>query len=247
MYRLLTGILLVVAFQVASANEREMYQNRIYQAFVSGDMNVWERTIDAMERYYARAPLPDMLYDLLLARYGFIAVCLDKEDKAKAREQLDKADAELEKLLVYNAFLSRARALEGALLGFRISLRPLSAIRLGPRSYRAIDLALELDPENPTAWMEKGNSRFYTPSTFGGSKEEARDAYLEAVRLFEINLPNNQRWLYLNSLVGLAKSYAYTGQEDLGLATYRKVLKFEPDFTWVKEELLPQAEKRAGQ
>ncbi len=227
-----------------SQNKRAEFQDRIYNSFISGDMRSWERTIAEMEQYYSAFPLPDMLYDLLLARYGFIPYCLDEDKKDLARQHLDKAEEELEKLFVYNRYRAHAFALRGAFLGFRISLRPLSAIRLGPRSYRAIDDAMEADPNNPTVWMEKGNTRFYTPSTFGGSKEEARDSYKKAVELFEKDLHPNQRWLYLNSLVGLAKSYQYTNQDRLAVATLEKALQFEPGFKWVREELLPEAKRK---
>ncbi len=213
-------------------------QNQIYQSFVSGDIPLWERTIFELERYYQSHPGEEVLYDLILARYGFIAFSLENEPSI-ARNHLDKAEAELEELFQYPAQQSNAYAFQGAFLGFRISLRPLTGIRNGPRSYRAISNALEADPSNPVAWMETGNSRFYTPSTFGGSKQEAQEAYLKAVQLFENHLPNNQRWLYLNSLVGLAKSYEYTDGKRFAIATYEKALTFEPEFKWVRDELLP--------
>ena len=225
-------------------NKRTEFQNRIYNSFISGDMRSWERTIAEMEQYYSAFPRPDMLYDLLLARYGFIPHCLEEGKNNIARQHLDNAEEELERLFVYSHYQAHAYALRGAFLGFRISLRPLSAIRLGPRSYRAVDDAMEADPNNPVVWMERGNTRFYTPSTFGGSKEEARDSYKKAVELFENNLQPNQRWLYLNSLVGLAKSYQYTNQERLAVATLEKALQFEPNFKWVKDELLPEARSR---
>ena len=228
----------------APQNKQRDFQDRIYNAFVQGNLNSWESTIAEMENHYRSNPRPDFLYDLLLARYGFIAANLGEGENRKARAHLDKAEEELERLFVYTVHRSNAYALQGAFLGFRISLRPLSAIRLGPRSYRAIDNALEADENNPAAWMEKGNTRFYTPSTFGGSKEEARDAYRKAVELFERNLQNNQRWLYLNSLIGLAKSYQYTEQHALAIATFEKALRFEPGLTWVRDELLPEARTR---
>ncbi len=241
---LLLILMIVAPSDAISQNKRTEFQDRIYNAFISGNMVQWERTITEMEQYYSAFPLPDMLYDLLLTRYGFIPYCLDEDKKDLARQHLDKAEEELERLFVYNRYQAHAFALRGAFLGFRISLRPLSAIRLGPRSYRAIDDAMEADPGNPAVWMEKGNTRFYTPSTFGGSKEEARDSYKKAVELFENDLQPNQRWLYLNSLVGLAKSYQYTDQERLAVVTLEKALKYEPGFKWVKEELLPEARKR---
>jgi tetratricopeptide (TPR) repeat protein len=241
---LLMVVLTIGLTHIHGQNKQQEFQSQIYTAFVSGNMNNWEQTLNEMETYYKSFPMPDMLYDLLLARYGFIPYCLDEDKKDLARHHLDKSEEELEKLFVYKRYQSHAFALQGAFLGFRISLRPLSAIRLGPRSYSAIDNALEADPDNPAAWMEKGNTRFYTPSTFGGSKQEARDAYKKAVELFEKDLQPNHRWLYLNSLIGLARSYQYTDQERLAVATLEKALKYEPGFKWVKEELLPEARKR---
>jgi tetratricopeptide (TPR) repeat protein len=217
-------------------------QNQIYTSFIKGDVPLWERTLMEYERYYASRPEPAVLYDLLLARYGFIAFSMEGEP-SKARQQLDKAEAELEKLFTYPAHKSNAYALQGAFLGFRISLRPISAVMLGPRSYKAINNSVEANPENPVAWMEMGNSRFYTPSAFGGSKQEALEYYMKSVQLFEKNLLPNQKWLYLNSLVGLAKSYQFTNRKTFAIATYKKALTFEPEFKWVRDELLPELQK----
>lgn len=225
-------------------DKQREFQDRIYNAFITGQIQPWERTLTEMERWYRQHPGPAMLYDLLLARYGYIAMALGEENNQEARTHLDKAEAELEELFRYTTYQSQANALQGAFLGFRISLRPITAVRLGPRSYRAIDSALELNPNNPTAWMEKGNSRFYTPSTFGGSKQEAMESYRKAVALFEENLTPNHRWLYLNSLVGLAKSYQFLDQHWMAVATLESALRYEPNFKWVKDELLPEARKK---
>ncbi|MFW5725850.1 MAG: hypothetical protein ACOCX0_05320, partial [Bacteroidota bacterium] len=155
MFILLGFILLGIAGKTQSQTHDRLatMQEQIYQSFVSGDIPLWERTIPQLERYYAANQSAEVLYDLLLARYGYIAFALET-DRSKARDQLDKAEKELEKLFTYPAYRSNAYALEGAFLGFRISLRPLSGITLGPRSYRAIDNAVEADPNNPAAWME---------------------------------------------------------------------------------------------
>jgi tetratricopeptide (TPR) repeat protein len=213
-------------------------QNQIYTSFIRGDIPLWERSIRELERIHTATPTDEILYDLLLARYGYIAFSMEKNPSA-AKKQLDMAEKELEKLLRNPSWLSHAKAMQGAFLGFRISLRPISAVLLGPRSYRAINEAVEADKSNPVAWMEMANSRFYTPSAFGGSKQEARDYYSQSVQLFEKNLKPNQRWLYLNSLVGLAKSYEFLDRKDLAIATYKKALTFEPEFKWVRDELLP--------
>lgn len=236
-------LLIIGALPVAgyAQDSQSDFREKIYHAFIHGEMDLWEGTIEEMEHYYESRRRVTMLYDLLLARYGFIAFCLDLDEKSKARHHLEKGGDELERLLLYPDYTSRAKALEGAFLGFRISLRPLSAVRLGPRSYRAVDKAVEADSNNPTAWMEKGNTRFYTPSTFGGSKQEAAEYYKKAVELFEKDMQPHFRWLYLNSLVGLAKSYEYVGTSRQVVEVYEKALEFEPRFKWVRDELLPEA------
>ncbi len=221
------------------ANEQlTRIQNQIYRSYITGNVPMWERSVNELERMYNNRSDVGILYDLLLARYGFIAFSLEN-DASKARQHLTKAETELEILFTHRAYQAHAYALQGAFLGFRISLRPLMAVSLGPRSYRAINNAMEADRNNPLVWMEMGNSRFYTPSTFGGSKQEAQESYLRAVQLFERNMLPNHNWLYLNSLVGLAKSYQYLNQRQLAIDTYKKALTFEPEFKWVRDELLP--------
>ncbi|MFP4288557.1 MAG: hypothetical protein ACLFQS_04810 [Bacteroidales bacterium] len=225
----------------------EELREQLYESYILGEMDDWEQTIIEMERHYKQLPFSEYLYDLLLSRYGYIPYCLDNGKKEKAREHLSKAEKELEDLFKYNQYKSEAYSLRGAFLAFRISLSPLSAVRLGPRSYKAIDNAVETDSQDPTAWMEMGNTRFYTPSTFGGSKQEAAEYYERAIELFEKDLKPNQKWLYLNTLTGLAKSYQYLDKNNLSISIYEKALRFEPRFKWVKEELLPEAKKKGKQ
>jgi len=245
-YLLCFLFLLTINFCEAQASDKsiEELRGQLYESYISGEMNDWEQTIEEMERHYKQLPFSEYLYDLLLSRYGYIPYCLDTDQKDKAREHLRKAEKELEDLFKYDQYQSEAYSLKGAFLGFRISLSPLSAVRLGPRSYKAIDNAVESDPEDPTAWMEMGNTRFYTPSAFGGSKQEAAEYYQRAIDLFEKDLQPKQKWLYLNSLTGLAKSYQYLDKNHLSIRVYEKTLRFEPRFKWVKEELLPEAKKR---
>ncbi len=244
---ILFGLLLLTVglFEAqGSNNDIEELREQLYESYILGEMDDWEQTMEEMERHYKQLPFSEYLYDLLLARYGYIPYCLDTDQKDKARKYLNKAEAELEDLFKYDQYKSEAYSLKGAFLGFRISLSPLSAVRLGPRSYKAIDNAVEADPQDPTVWMEMGNTRFYTPSAFGGSKQEAAEYYQRAIDLFEKDLKPNQKWLYLNSLTGLAKSYQYLDKNHLSIRVYEKALRFEPRFKWVKEELLPEAKKR---
>jgi len=219
-------------------------QDQLYYNFVTGQTDEWEKTIKNIEQYYDSFSTPSVLYDLLLARYGFIAMNLSNKNNDVARKHLEKAEKEIEVLFNYRNYLSKAYAMRGTFFAFRISLNPFNTITLGNKANSYIEKAIEADPSNPTAWMEKGNSSFYRPSAFGGSKENAVKYYKKAISLFEKNMHNNYRWLYLNTLTSLAKSYEYTGDYKLEIETYNRILEIEPNLTIVKNELLPAAIKR---
>jgi tetratricopeptide (TPR) repeat protein len=65
-------------------------------------------------------------------------------------------------------------------------------------------------------------------------------SYSRAITLLEADMKDIHRWLYLNTLVSLAKSYQETGNRAMAIITYQKALDYEPDFKWVKEDLLPK-------
>jgi hypothetical protein len=147
-------------------DKQREFQDRIYNAFITGQIQPWERTLTEMERWYRQHPGPSMLYDLLLARYGYIAMALGEENNQEARTHLDKAEIELQELFKYTPYQSQAYALQGAFLGFRISLRPITAVRLGPRSYRAIDTATGTQPQQPYRLDGKGELKVLYPFHF---------------------------------------------------------------------------------
>lgn len=54
-------------------------------------------------------------------------------------------------------------------------------------------------------------------------------------------------WFYLNLLALTGELYALEGSPEQAVGLYRKALAKEPDFRWVRDELLPQtSEKAAG-
>ncbi|TVR70245.1 MAG: tetratricopeptide repeat protein [Marinilabiliales bacterium] len=217
-------------------------QEMIYYAFTRDRMETWVRAINILEKEYRQTGNIDVLYELTLARYGYIGYSLGIGDRSSAREQIGLAEEDIDKLTASTRHESSAYALQAALYAYRISMAPWRAVFWGQRSMNLIDKAIETDHGNPQAWLEHGNAMFYAPATFGGSKEKALESYNRAIRLFEADMKEHHRWLYLNTLVALAKSYQETGNKAMARITYRKALEFEPEFTWVRETLLPALE-----
>lgn len=243
---MLFSVMQAAAMQPASSKSLEQLQNNIYEAYVLSDMPLWEKTLADMEAMYDRVPSNMVLYDILLAQYGIIGYYLGTDQKGKGQHHLDKAEDYAESLMKVAAYRPAALVFQSAFVAFRINLRPIRAVQLGPKSYKLIEQAMEADPAYARVWIEKGNAAFYTPSMFGGDKAEAIDHYRTAVALLEKNMPNNHRWLYLSTLVALANAYDNTGDLPNAIRTAEKALAFEPRFKWVKDELLPAYRQKAG-
>ncbi len=227
------------------ASAQVSFQNLVYRAYVEGRMNLWESTLGTMEFEYSRNPNPDLLYDILLARYGLIGYYLGIDDNSTGRAILNKASENLEVLEQAAQYEAEAMLFRAAFNAFRISLRPWLGVRLGPQSQRLINDAIEIKPEYPRGWVEKGNLMYFAPAMFGGSKPKAIEHYSKAIELMEHDMQNNHRWLYLSTLVSLANAYEYTGQHQKAIATLEKALVYEPGFVWVKDELLPELKMKS--
>ncbi len=239
-YNPLFLIFFAILFSTKLKAETGNPSKMIYKAYVHDRMDQWPEAIKILEDQYSQSGNTDVLYELILARYGYIGYNLGADNESVAREQISLAEEKIDKLAAAPGYESSAYAIQAALYAYRISMAPWRAVFWGRRSMNLVDKAIETDPQDPSGWIEHGNAMYYAPSALGGSKEEAVRSYSRAIRLLEAEMMDIHRWLYLNTLVGLAKSYRETGNRSLARITYLKALEFEPEFKWVKDELLPE-------
>jgi tetratricopeptide (TPR) repeat protein len=234
-------LILAALLFLSAATMAQSYQARIYEAYLQGRMDWWKVTMDQMERQLESGNDFSLMYELTEAQYGYIAYCLSVKRKKEAESTLEKAERQVEAMLARRGDDPRVYSLQGAFFGFRIQLQPVRAPFYGRKSEAANQKALQTGPEEPQAWMERGNIAYYKPAIFGGSRSEAVPYYEKAVRLFE-STPGRttQNWIYLNCLAGLAQAYEETGEAGKAGDLYRKILRIEPDFKWVRDELYPR-------
>ncbi|HSV75913.1 MAG TPA: hypothetical protein VLH37_02670 [Bacteroidales bacterium] len=236
---LITSLFAIQQIHGQTSSQLQNFRNQIYEAYVLNNMPRWAQTVSAMEAAYRSNPHEELLYDLLLAQYGLIGYYLGNNREREGEALLDNAQTLLRRLETLPAFQAQAHAFDAAFLAFRISLQPLRAMVLGPRSSQAASRSTEANSRYARAWVERGNIMFFAPSPFG-SKERAINYYQRAVRTMEENMHPSHRWLYLSTLVSLANSFEKTGDIQMALQTVEKALRFEPRFKWAKEELLPK-------
>ena len=66
----------------------------------------------------------------------------------------------------------------------------------GPEGAQALETAKKLNPDNPRAFVLEGLDKFYTPEQFGGSKEEAKKLFEQALQKYASFKPESN--IHLN-------------------------------------------------
>ena len=241
-------LILVPLFSISQDySSKERMECEFYEAYVTGEMEPWPEYIEELESIYSDNPSDELLYDLVEAYYGYVAYTIGIDEYHEARKYIELAEDYLVKLEKKRDYKPAALAFKGAFIAFEIGMNRAKAVYLGPRSMSNINRALELDPENINALIEKGNAEYHMPRIFGGSYRKAADYFNRAVNALEQSDKNlTCNWVYMNALAWLAQSYEKAGNIDKAENTYQKILEKEPQFDWVREELYPEFRNSHG-
>ena len=233
-YKIIILILFFSLTDVMASNRSD-----IYNCYITGNMAKWKVIIDRMAS--EKRTDPAVILELVNFQYGYIgwAIGIKKNDEAK--QYLELAEENLEMLDKYSSYNSIVYAYKAAFYGYRIGLNKLLAPFLGGKSLDCARTAIKQDEKNYLAYVQLGNSEFYMPAAFGGSKIEALQYYNKAQQLLESNPAEvKENWNYLSLLTVIAQAYSYTKEYDKSKQYLDKILAIEPDFAWVKNELYQQ-------
>lgn len=229
------------------ANPIEEGRSRVFQGYLTNSPEQWREGIRILEQALTRTPDDAILQEeLALARYGLIGYCIASESCSDTEDLLDNTEELLEKVVKAKPNSGRAHALLGSTLAMKIGLSPAKAIFLGPSSSRHIEKGTKLGANEATVWVEMGNMKFHAPALFGGDKEEAVKCFTKARKLFD-QYPQQKagNWQYLHTMAWLGQSLEATGKASEARSVYEAVLEEYPEFSWVKNELLPKLQTQA--
>ena len=233
--KLITVLLLLLISSTILADNR----SEIYSAYINNRMEIWKNVIDRLEASGSKNN--EFLLELINYQYGYIGYCLGFEKEKEAQKYLSAAEKNISVLEKVGYRLPLLHAYRSAFYGFRISLSKLSAPVNGPRSLNHAKKSTELDSENYLGYTQMGNAYFYMPSAFGGSKKIAFENFNKARNLMEKDLSLTKRnWNYLSLLVTIAQSHTYLKEYEKAKAEYENLLKIEPGFLYVKNDLYPE-------
>jgi tetratricopeptide (TPR) repeat protein len=183
----------------------------------------------------------ELLLELINYQYGYIGWCIGNNEKKQAKEYLKLAEDNLKSLEKTSLYPSYVDAYKSAFYGYTIGLSKLKAPFVGPKSINAAKKSMEENPNNPYGFIQYANAQFYMPPVFGGSKTEALEYYKQAKTIMEkdpVDMKND--WNYLSLLTNMAEAYTEIKEYDKAEQYFKNILKIEPNFLWVKNELYPK-------
>lgn len=208
--------------------------------------------------YAAKAAFERALADTALAAWGHYYIALadyriadyllatGEENKGAAAEHLKTAVGHLQEAIEIDPQAAEAYALLSGAYGRQIGLNPTKGIVLGRRAQRALKKAVQLAPDNPRVVLSAAIRDFNTPGMFGGSKEKGLRGFQRAAELFareEPTDPVHPAWGHSRTYAWLGLAYQDRGELALARTAFAKALAINPNFSWVKNVLLPELEK----
>jgi tetratricopeptide (TPR) repeat protein len=235
--------LFILLIFLSAAELKADFRSEIYSAYINNKMEMWKNVIDKIESI--RDKDDDLLLELVNYQYGYIGYCLGFNKLEEAKKYLNLYLKNINILAKTSSNLSIVNAYKSAFYGFRISLNKLSAPLNGPKSLDHSKQAMELDKENFLGYVQYGNSQFYLPAAFGGSKKDALKYFLKAKSILE-KKPEETRgdWNYMSLLILVGQTYSYLGDYSSAKVTFEFILKLEPEFIYVKDDLYPKLLKK---
>ena len=185
-------------------------------------------------------------YYLAFTDYYLAVYLMQKKEKKQFEKFSKSSEKTLKKLLNENRTDAEVVSLLGALYGIKVAMNPELGSLLGSQNISLTSKALGIEPDNPRVLLQKGISKFNSPDFVGGSKKEALKFFIQSVQLFENQTENetNIDWGYLDALAWLGIAHSSLGDFEAAITAYNKAVEVEPDFAWIKYELLPKAEEK---
>ena len=151
-----------------SAKEASSFQNA---------NNAFERIGNANQKEW----LP-----LYYQSYCNIMIGMKQDDNNKKDEYYDRAQKLIGRADSLSHDNSENAVLQSFIISMEISVDPMTrGQNLGMQSAMFISKAIQLNKENPRAYLLKGSGLMYTPPQYGGGKDKALPVLEEAVAKFK--------------------------------------------------------------
>ncbi len=136
-------------------------------------MEQWQAVSNMFERI-AKAENDKWLPKYYHAYCNMMMALTAYQNKKDFEPFLDKAQESLDAAMTLSPNESEIYALQGYIYQGRIWPNPMfNGAKYSPKSHKACDKAIELNPANPRPYYLKGQNKYFTPAFFGGGARKA--------------------------------------------------------------------------
>jgi tetratricopeptide (TPR) repeat protein len=127
------------------------------------------------------------------AGYSTIMTAITSEGTMEAKDALyNKAMGYVNKADALTPNNSEVYVLKGYITFMKMSVDPqVRAMQMIPEADDYLAKAVKLNPENPRAYLIRGQNFFYTPQMFGGGKDVAKPLLITGTQKFAAPLDEN--------------------------------------------------------
>ena len=243
-YLFIIFLALIVVLLPVAAHPQSAERTAIYRSYIKGDMASW---VPVMERIENESnPSHGRQLELLEYYYGYTGYLISEDRLREARTYIDKGERLIDRILTYDPDNVAVQSLKGSFMAYGFAVNKLKAVVSGRESKRLIEESYRKAPDNVRAVAEMANVYYHAPAMFGRDRDKGAELYGRAAELIEKQGDTNNNWYYIHLLTVLALHFEETGDYARAGRIYEKLLRIEPDYVTVRDELYPEFLKRSG-
>jgi len=173
----LTLLALLLVFS-ANAQNTDQYTGAMKEGLIMLDSAKTSADFLQTANYFeriAQAEQKQWLPQYYTSFCNLIGAALGKQPNDEKDALYDKALAYAGKASVIKPENSEIEVLNGYITFMKMAVDPQRrAFSMMPKANSFLEKAIALNPDNPRAYLVKGQNTFYTPETFGGGKIKAK-------------------------------------------------------------------------
>lgn len=222
---------------------QSIFQQEIYQAFLSRDVKKWEAVTTKIEKATDLNKTSELLY-LINSYYGWTSELIDAKLYQKAEENNAKVEKWIDNILEKEPNNALATNYKGVFISYRLSYNKTKVVSIGKQSLQLIKKAHSLDPNNAQILFDNGNAYYYPPKMLGGDKKVALKHYQKAITILEKQKNTRNNWIYVQLLMLEARCNDLLGNLTEAKKGYEKTLQIEPNFKIVRDKYYPELQKK---
>ena len=102
----------------------------------------------------------------------------------------DKAEALITKAESLSPKNSEIYIVKKMIASLRMMADPMNRyMTYGPKAEEALQMAMQINPNNPRVYLLQAQDKYFTPEQYGGSKEEAKKLFQMADKMYSVFKP----------------------------------------------------------